>query len=87
MNCNNDLIICIDNSNKKQSKPTVNKLYEKIFNNIIKKIKSNNDISDDDFYFIESLSCEHKMIIIGEYIKKQKENTQILESIKNSALR
>jgi hypothetical protein len=86
-NCNNDLIVCIDNPNKKQSKPPVNKLYEKIFNNIIQKIKSNKEISSADFDFIESSSCHQKMVIIREYNKKQKENTQILETIKNPGLR
>jgi len=37
INCDNDLIVCIDKPNKTQSKPQVNKIYEKIFNNIIKK--------------------------------------------------
>ena len=87
MNCNNDLIVCIDNLNKKQSKPTFNKLYEKIFNNIINKIKNNNEISKEDLDFIESLSCQQKMMIIREYNKKQKENTQMLEIIKNSGLK
>jgi len=87
MNCNNDLIVCIDNLNKKQSKPPFNKLYEKIFNNIIDKIKNNNEISKEDLDFIESLSCQHKMMIIREYNKKQKENTQMLEIIKNSGLK
>jgi hypothetical protein len=61
INCDNDLIVCIDNTNKKHQ---VNKLYEKIFNNIIQKIKSNKEISKEDFDFIESLSCQKKMIII-----------------------
>lgn len=87
INCNNDLIVCIDNSNKKQSKPPLNNLYEKIFNNIIKKIKSNKEISKEDFDFIESSSCHQKMAIIREYNEKQKENIQILETIKISALR
>lgn len=87
MNCNNDLIVCIDNANKKQSKPPVNKLFEKIFNNIIQKIKSNNELSKEDFDFIESASCQQKMLIIREYYKKQKENTQILETMKISVLR
>jgi len=84
INCDNDLIVCIDNTSKK---PQVNKLYEKIFNNIIQKIKSNKEILKEDFDFIESLSCQKKMIIIREFNNKQKENTQILESIKISALR
>jgi len=89
MNCknDNDLIVCIDSSNKKQCKPLVNKLYEKIFNNIIQKIKSNKEISKEDFDFIESSSCQQKMVIIREYYKKQKENTQILETIKISGLK
>jgi hypothetical protein len=87
LNCDNDLIICINNPNKKQSDPPVNKLYEKIFNNIIQKIKNNNEISKEDFDFIESSSCHQKMIIIREYNKKQKENNQILETIKYTALR
>jgi hypothetical protein len=84
LNCNNDLIVCLNNPNKKQSKPPVNKIYEKIFNNIIQKIKNNNEISNEDFDFIESASCHQKMIIIREYDKKQKENNQI---IKNTGLR
>jgi len=84
INCDNDLIVCIDNTNKKHQ---VNKLYEKIFNNIIQKIKSNKEISKEDFDFIESLSCQQKMTIIREFNNKQKENTKILESIKISALR
>jgi hypothetical protein len=87
LNCNNDLIICIDNTNKKQSKPPVNKIYEKIFNNIIQKIKNNIEISKEDYDFIESASCHQKMIIIREYDKKQKENKQILETIKYTGLR
>ena len=84
LNCNNDLIVCLNNPNKKQSKPPVNKIYEKIFNNIIQKIKNNNEISKEDFDFIESASCHQKMMIIREYDKKQKENNQI---IKNTGLR
>jgi len=87
IDCSNDLIICIDNSNKKQSKPSVNKLYEKIFNNIIQKIKNNKEISKEDFDFIESSSSHQKMVIIKEFNKKQKENTQILETMKFSELR
>jgi hypothetical protein len=87
LNCNNDLIVCLNNPNKKQSKPPVNKIYEKIFNNIIQKIKNNNEISKEDFDFIESASCHQKMIIIREYDKKQKENNQIFETIKNTGLR
>jgi hypothetical protein len=87
MNCDNDLIVCIENSNKKQSKKQVNQLYEKIFNTIIQKIKSNKELSKEDFDFIESLSCDYKMIVIHEYNKKQKENVQMIETVKNSALR
>jgi len=87
INCDNDLMVCIDNPNKIQSKPYVNKIYEKIFNNIIKKIITNNELSKEDFDFIESLPCEKKMVIIREYNKKQKENKQILETIKTSVLR
>jgi len=86
-NCDNDLILCIDKSNKKQSKPLVNKLYEKIFNNIIQKIKNNKELSKEDFDFIESSSCQHKMSIIIEYNKKQKENREILEKINISSLK
>lgn len=84
INCENDLIVCIDKPNKNK---TVNKIYERIFNNIIGKIKSNKEISKEDFDFIEALSCENKMIIIREYNKKQKENVLILETIRNTALR
>ena len=87
LNCDNDLIICINNPNKKQSDPPINKLYEKIFNNIIKKIKNNNEMSKEDFDFIESSSCQQKMKIIREYNKKQKENKHILETLKLSELR
>lgn len=87
INCDNDLMVCIDKPNKTQSKPQVNKIYEKIFNNIIKKIITNNELSKEDFDFIESLPCEKKMVIIREYNKKQKENKQILETIKTSVLR
>ena len=87
INCNNDLIVCINNPNKNQNKPPVNKLYEKIFKNIIQKIKNNIEISKEDFDFIESSSCQQKMSIIREFNKKQKENTQILETMKFSELR
>jgi len=87
LNCDNDLIICINNPNKKQPDPPVNKLYEKIFNNIIKKIRNNNEISKEDFDFIESSSCQQKMMIIREYDKKQAENKYILETLKLSGLR
>jgi hypothetical protein len=87
LNCDNDLIICINNPNKKQSKPPVNKIYEKIFNNIIQKIKNNIEISKEDYDFIESASCHQKMMIIHEYDRKQKENKQILETLKLSVLR
>ena len=70
MNCDNDLIVCIENSNKNNQK-TLNKLYEKIFNTVIQKIKNNKELSKEDFDFIESLSCHYKMIIIHEYNKKQ----------------
>lgn len=87
LNCDNDLLIFMNNSNKKQSNPPVNKLYEIIFNNIIKKIRKNNEISNEDFDFIESLSCQQKMKIIREFNKKQIENNQILETLKLSELR
>ena len=88
LNCDNDLIICLNNSNKKQPDPPVNKLYEKIFNNIIKKIKNNNEMSNEDFDFIESSSSsQQKMKIIREYNKKQTENKHIFETLKLSELR
>ena len=87
MNCDNELMVCIDKPNKKQSKPSVNKIYETMFNNITKKIITNNELSKEDLDFIESLPCEKKMKIIREYDKKQKENSQILETLRNSALR
>jgi hypothetical protein len=88
LNCNNELIVCIDKPNKKtQSTPPVNKLYEKIFNNIIQKIKNNKEISKEDYDFIESLSSQQTMMIIREFDKRQKENTQILETMKISGLR
>ena len=87
MNCDNELIVCIDKPTKNSSEYPVNKMYEKIFNNIIIKIKTNKEISKEDFDFIESLSSEKKMIIIREYNKKQKENAQILETLRNSGLR
>lgn len=86
-NCDNELILCIDKSNKNQSKPPVNKLYEKIFNNIIQKIKNNKELSKEDFDFIESLSCQQKMSIIIEYNKKQKENREKLEIFNISSFR
>jgi len=87
LNCNNDLIVCLNNPIKKQPDPQVNKIYEKIFNNIIKKIKNNNEISKEDYDFIESSSSQQKMIIIREFDNKQKENKQILETIKYTGLR
>jgi hypothetical protein len=86
INCDNDLIVCMDKPNQRHEK-TVNKIYEKILNNIIQKIKSNKEISKEDFDFIESSSCQQKMQIIKEYNKKQKENIQILETIRNTGLR
>ena len=87
MNCDNDLIVCIDKSTKKPSEKTVNKIYENMFNNITKKIITNKELSTEDLDFIESLPCEKKMKIIREYNKKQKENAQIIETIKNTGLR
>jgi hypothetical protein len=87
MNCDNDLIVCIDKTNKKPSEKPVNKIYENMFNNITKKIMTNNELSKEDLDFIESLPCEKKMKIIKEYDKKQKENAQIIETIKNTGLR
>lgn len=87
MNCDNELIVCMDNPNKKKSENPVNKIYEKIFNNIIGKIKTNKEISKEDFDFIESITSEKKMVIIREYNKKQKENAQMLETIRNAGLR
>jgi ferric iron reductase protein FhuF len=87
INCNNDLIVCIDNSNRKQSHSSVNRLYEKLFNNIIQKIRNNKEITKEDFDFIESSSSKQKMLIIQEYNKKQKENTDILQIIQSSGLR
>ena len=52
----------------------MNKIYEKIFNNIIKNIKNNKELSKEDFDFIESSTCQQKMVIIREYNKKQNEN-------------
>jgi len=86
-NYDNNLMLCIDKSNKTQCKPQVNKLYEKIFNNIIQKIKNNKEISKEDFDFIESSSSQQKMLIIMEYNKKQKENREILETINFSSLK
>jgi len=87
MSCNNDFLVCIEKSNKEVSKPHVNKLYEKIFNNIIQKIKRNKEMSNEDLDFIESSSCKQKMVIIQEYNKKQKENIQIIEATKSSGLK
>ena len=87
LNCDNDLIVCIDKPNQKQHEKHVNKIYEKFFNTVIEIIKTNKELSKEDFDFIESLPCEKKMIIIREYNKKQKENAQILETIRNTALR
>jgi hypothetical protein len=87
INCENDLIVCIENPNKKQSEKTGNEIYKKIFDNVIKKIMTNKEMTKEDFDFIESLPCEKKMKIIREYNKKQKENTQMLETIKNTGLR
>ena len=87
INCNNDLIVCIDNSIRKQSHSSVNRLYEKLFNNIIQKIRNNKEITKEDFDFIESSSSKQKMLIIQEYNKKQKENTDILQIIQSSGLR
>lgn len=86
-NCENDLIVCMKNPNKKQFEKTANEIYKKIFNNVIKKISNNNELSNEDFDFIESLPCEKKMEIIREYNKKQKENRQIIETLKNTGLR
>ena len=87
INCNNDLIVCLNHPSKNQNNPPLNKLYEKIFKNIIQKIKNNIEISKEDYDFIESSSGQQKMSIIREFDKKQKENKQIIDSIKNSALR
>jgi predicted patatin/cPLA2 family phospholipase len=87
LNCENDLLVCMDKPNKKHSEKQVNKLYEKMFNTIIEKIKTNKELSKEDFDFIESLPCEKKMLIIREYNKKHKENAQILETIRNTGLR
>jgi hypothetical protein len=87
LNCENDLLVCMDKPNQKQHETSVNKLYEKMFNAVIEKIKTNNELSKEDFDFIESLPCEKKMKIIREYNKKQRENAQILETIRNIGLR
>lgn len=87
INCDNDLIVCMDKPNQKQHETPVNKIYEKLFNTVIEKIKTNKELSKEDFDFIESLPCEKKMKIIREYSKKQKENAQILETIRNTGLR
>jgi predicted transcriptional regulator len=87
LNCENDLLVCMDKPNQKQCEKVANKIYEKMFNTVIERIKTNKELSKEDFDFIESLPCEKKMKIIREYNKKQKENAQIIETLRNTGLR
>lgn len=87
-NCENNLIICIDKQFKKNTpEKTVNKIYEKMFENVILNIKTNKDMTIEQMDFIESLSNEKKMKIIKEYNKKSKENKEMFELLINSQLR
>jgi hypothetical protein len=87
MNCENKLIVCIDNITNKNHPPRTNKIYEKILTNIKEKINNNKSITKEDIDFIESLSSEKKMEIIVEYNKRTIENERIQEIMRTSALR
>jgi len=84
MNCDNELIVCIDKTSKP---PRTNKIYENMLKNIKDKIKTNKSITKEDIDFIESLSSEKKMEIILEYNKRTIENERIQEVMRTSALR
>jgi hypothetical protein len=85
MNCDNELIVCIDKT--PNNPPRTNKIYDKIFKNIKDKIKNNKPITKEDLDFIESLSSEKKMEIIMEYNKRTIENERIHEAMRTSILR
>jgi hypothetical protein len=85
MNCDNELIVCIDKT--QNNPPKTNKIYDKILKNIKDKIKTNKSITKEDIDFIESLSSEKKMEIIIEYNKRTIENERIHEVMRTSILR
>jgi hypothetical protein len=88
MNCDNELIVCIDKTSNNPPKTNkTNKIYENMLKNIKEKIKNNKSITKEDIDFIESLSSEKKMEIILEYNKRTIENERIQEVMRTSALR
>jgi len=89
MNCENELIVCIERPNKTPSKTSLEKnaIYEKMLKKIKEKIRTNKGISKEDVDFIESLSSEKKMEIIIEYNKRTIENERLLDMIRTAGLR
>jgi hypothetical protein len=87
MNCdNNQLIVCIDRTNK-NTRENSNKIYEKMFKNIKEKINQNKEISKEDIDFIESLQENKKMEIIKAYNKRTIETEKLLALLRTNELR
>jgi hypothetical protein len=70
MNCNNELILCIDNRKNPTNKKNI--IFDKMFDKLMKNIENNKNLSTEDIDFIESISDEKKMKIIKLYDKKLK---------------
>jgi hypothetical protein len=58
-----------------------NKVYNKIFTNLIQDIRNNKKLTVENIDFIESLSSDKKMEIILLYDKLLETNKKILDEI------
>lgn len=74
MNCENDLIVCIDNSVYFKNKNTTNTTNEANknndkFKNLINDIQNYKKVTEEHIAFIKSLPQDKKLDIILEYDK------------------
>ena len=68
MNCENDLIVCIDNSNYIKNKNNTDKNNER-FKNLINDIRNYKKLTEEKLNFIKILQEDKKLEIILEYDK------------------
>lgn len=66
MNCENDLIVCIDNSNYIKNKNNTDKNNER-FKNLINDIRNYKKLTEEKLNFIKILQEDKKLEIIQEY--------------------
>jgi SUMO ligase MMS21 Smc5/6 complex component len=68
MNCENDLIVCIDSSNYIKNKNNTDKNNNK-FKNLIKDIQNYKKLTEENIAFIKLLPHDKNLDIIIEYDK------------------